>query len=142
MKWRNKTMKKRIKCTYCHRVHITNKKGLCSDCTKEIEEKQFLETRIRSNKYQKLEWIVFEFNWDKKNTKHFLQFSEMNHIRQDDKCYVVIYSLNDLLDIDAMLNVFCSINNLEAHKIRADISNIGLQNRIEVVEIDKIYKEF
>jgi hypothetical protein len=134
-------MKKRIKCTYCHRAYITNKKGLCSDCIKEIEEKGFLETRIMSNRFLKLEWIVFEFNWDKKNTKHFLQFSEMNHIRQDDKCYIVIYSLNDLLDIESMLNVFCSINNLEAHKIRADISNIGLQNRIEVVEIDKIYKE-
>lgn len=134
-------MKKRIKCTYCHRAYITNKKGLCSDCTKEIEEKGFLETRIMSNRFLKLEWIVFEFNWDKKNTKHFLQFSEMNHIRQDDKCYIVIYSLNDLLDIESMLNVFCSINNLEAHKIRTDISNIGLQNRIEVVEIDKIYKE-
>ena len=135
-------MKKRIKCTYCHRAYITNKKGLCSDCTKEIEEKGFLETRIRSNKYQKLEWMVFEFNWDKKNTKHFLQFSEINHIRQDDKCYIVIYSLNDLLDIESMLNVFCSINNLEAHKIRADISNIGMQNKIQVVEVEKYYEKF
>lgn len=134
-------MKKRIKCTYCHRVHITNKLGLCTDCQKEIEEKQFLETRIMLNFFQKLEWIVFEFTWDKKNIKHFLQFSEINHIRQDDKCYIVIYSLNDLLDIESLLNVFCSINNLKPHKIRADISNIGLQNRIEVVEIDKIYKE-
>jgi hypothetical protein len=136
-------MKKRIKCTYCHRVHITNKKGLCLDCIKEIEEKQFLEKRIEQNKNRThFIWIVFEFNWDKKNTKHFLQFSEINHIRKDDKCYIVIYSLNDLLDIESMLNIFCSINNLEPHKIRADISNIGLQNRIEVVEIDKIYKEF
>ena len=135
-------MKKRIKCTYCHRVHITNKSGLCTDCQKEIKEKQFLETRIMLNFFQKLEWIVFEFNWDKKNTKHFLQFSEMNHIRQDDKCYVVIYSLNDLLDIESMLNVFCSINNLEAHKIRADISNIGMQNKIQVVEMEKYYEKF
>ena len=135
-------MKKRIKCTYCHRVHITNKLGLCTDCQKEIKEKQFLETRIMLNFFQKLEWIVFEFNWDKKNTKHFLQFSEMNHIRQDDKCYVVIYSLNDLLDIDSLLNVFYSINNLEPHKIRADISNIGLQNKIQVVEMEKYYEKF
>lgn len=136
-KWSVTKLKKKILCTFCHRVYITNKSGLCTDCKKEIEEKQFLEERIMSNKYQKLEWIVFEFNWDKKNTKHFLQFSEINHIRKDDKCYIVIYSLNDLLDIENLLNIFCPTNNLERHEIKVDIGNIGTQNKMRVVELEE-----
>lgn len=131
--WSKEKMNKRIKCTYCHRAYIKSNTGLCSTCKEKIEKNQFLEKRIKTNNLD-LKWIVFEFNWDKKNTKHFLQFSEINHIRKDNKCYIVIYSLTDILDLESLLNVFCSINNLEPHKIRADISNIGMQNRIEVVE--------
>lgn len=128
-------MKKKPLCTLCHRIYTKNISGLCSDCTKEVEEKQFLEKRIETNKnLTHYIWIVFEFNWNKKYAKRFLNFTQINHINRNKTYYLIIYSLNDLLKLSEMLNIFCNLNNLKSHRVNMNISENGPDNKIEIIE--------